>query len=145
MLRYLDRPINVAVALIALVAFAFGVGSWKLGFWTDDGPGPGLLPFAAACLLLPILFLILREEFDDKERFHPHPLFAVVILCVYATVIPYAGFLIPTVLLIVAWTRLFEQQSIVRGAILSVLLIAFGWVVFVYLLKVPMSMLPELR
>lgn len=145
MLRYLDRPINVAVALIAVVALAFGVASWKLGFWTDDGPGPGLLPFAAACLLMPVLLLIVREEFDDRERFHPHPLLAIIILCVYAAVIPYAGFLIPTVVLIVAWTRLFEQQKVVRGVILSALLVAFGWVVFVYLLKVPMSMLPELR
>jgi putative tricarboxylic transport membrane protein len=144
MLRVFERPITVAVALIAIVAVAFGVASWKLGFWTDDGPGPGLLPFATALLLAPVLFLILREKFDDSERFHPLPLAAIIALCVYAFVLPYLGFLIPTVVLIVAWVRWLEQQSLIRGLVISAFLVAFGWVVFVYLLKVPMKMLPDL-
>jgi putative tricarboxylic transport membrane protein len=144
MLRVFERPITVAVALIAIVAVAFGLASWKLGFWTDDGPGPGLLPFAAAVLLAPTLLLILREEFDSGERFHPAPLTAIITLCVYAFALPYLGFLIPTVVLIVAWVRGFEQQSWTKGLMIAAFLIAVGWVVFVYLLKVPMKMLPGL-
>lgn len=142
MFRAFERPITVAAALIAVVAVAFGFASWKLGFWTDDGPGPGLLPFAAAILLAPALFLILREEFDSSERFHPRPLAAIIVLCIYAFALPYLGFLIPTVVLIVAWVRWLERQSLFRGLIIATFLIVFGWVVFVYLLKVPMKMLP---
>lgn len=142
MLRAFERPIHVAVGLIAAAAVAFGVASWRLGFWTDDGPGPGLLPFVTVCLLLPILFLILREKFDDGERFHAHPLLAIVFLCVYAAALPYLGFIIPTVALIVAWTFIFERQNLVKGFLLSALLVAFGWFVFVYLLRVPMPLLP---
>lgn len=142
MLRAFERPISVAVGLIAVAAVAFGVASWRLGFWTDDGPGPGLLPFVTVCLIFPILFMILRENFDDSERFHAHPLFAIILLCVYAALLPYLGFIIPTVALIVAWTFFFERQNILKGFLLSVLLVAFGWFVFVYLLRVPMPLLP---
>ncbi len=142
MLRAIERPINVAVGLIAITAAAFGVASWRLGFWTDDGPGPGLLPFVAACLIFPVLLLILREKFDDSERFDKSPLLAILLLCVYALVLPYSGFLIPTVALIVAWTMFFERKNALAGVILSGVLVAFGWVIFVYLLRVPMSMLP---
>ncbi|HRF07659.1 MAG TPA: tripartite tricarboxylate transporter TctB family protein [Xanthobacteraceae bacterium] len=144
MLRVFERPITVAVALIAAVAVAFGVASWRLGFWTDDGPGPGLLPFAAAVLLAPVLLLILREEFDSSERFHPRPLTAILVLCAYAFVLPYLGFLIPTALIIIAWVRWFEQQSFLKGAVIAAFLLVSGWVIFVYLLKVPMKMLPGL-
>lgn len=142
MLRAFERPISVAVGLIAVAALAFGVASWRLGFWTDDGPGPGLLPFVTVCLIFPILFMILRENLDDSERFHAHPLFAIILLCVYAALLPYLGFIIPTVTLIVAWTFFFERQNILKGFLLSVLLVAFGWFVFVYLLRVPMPLLP---
>lgn len=144
MLRVFERPVAVAVALIAAVAVAFGVASWKLGFWTADGPGPGLLPFAAVVLLAPVLLLILREEFDSGERFHPRPLLAIIVLGVYAFALPYLGFLIPTAALIIAWVRWLEQQNFVKGLIIAVFLLICGWVVFVYLLKVPMKMLPGL-
>lgn len=142
MLRAFERPINIAVGLIAVAAVAFGVASWRLGFWTDDGPGPGLLPFVTVCLIFPILFMILRENYDNSERFHAHPLLAIILLCVYAAVLPYLGFIIPTVVLIVAWTFYFERQNILKGFLLSVLLVAFGWFVFVYLLRVPMPLFP---
>ncbi|MBX3519209.1 MAG: tripartite tricarboxylate transporter TctB family protein [Xanthobacteraceae bacterium] len=142
MFRALERPVNVAAILIAAVAVAFGIASWRLGFWTDDGPGPGLLPFVTVCLLFPILFLIVREKFDDEERFKADPLVAIIMLCVYAATLPYLGFLVPTVALIVAWTTIFERQNIVRGIVLSGFLVACGWVIFVYLLRVPMPLLP---
>ncbi len=142
MFRALERPIHVAAALIAVVAVAFGIASWRLGLWTDDGPGPGLLPVAAACLVFPILLLILREQFDDDERFDRSPLIAIILLCVYAAILPYLGFLIPTVALIVAWTTIFERKNILGGVVLSGFLVAFGWIIFVYLLRVPMPLLP---
>lgn len=142
MLRAFERPVTVAALLIAAAAVAFGIASWKLGFWNDDGPGPGLLPFAAAILLAPVLLLILREQFDESERFHRAPLAAIIALCAYAFALPYLGFLIPTVVLIVAWVRWLEQQTLLRGLIISVFLVVFGWIIFVYLLKVPMKMLP---
>ncbi len=140
--RAFERPINVAVALIAVTAIAFGIASWNLGFWTEDGPGPGLLPFVAAVFVAPVLVLVLREKFDNGERFHPHPLIAIVMLCAYAVVLPYLGFIIPTVTLIVAWVMCFERKSLMLAFILSVLLVAVGWFIFGYLLKVPMQMLP---
>ena len=142
MLRFSERPINVAAGLIAIAAVAFGIASWRLGFWTDDGPGPGLLPFVTACLVFPVLLLILRENFDGEERFDGSPLFAIILLCIYAAVLPYLGFLIPTVALIVAWTTIFERKNILAGLLLSGFLVAFGWVIFVYLLRVPMPLLP---
>ncbi|MCW5679973.1 MAG: tripartite tricarboxylate transporter TctB family protein [Xanthobacteraceae bacterium] len=137
-----ERPINVAVGLIAITAVAFGVASWRLGFWTDEGPGPGLLPFVTACIIFPILYLVLREKVDDGERFDRNPLIAIILLCVYGVILPYVGFLIPTITFIVAWTTIFERKNILGGLLLSGFLVAFGWVLFVYLLRVPMPFLP---
>jgi hypothetical protein len=144
MFRAFDRPINVAVVLIAIATIAFAVASWRIGFWTEDGPGPGLLPFAAACLVFPILFLILREQPDESERFRRPPLLATLVLCGYAIVLPYLGFVIPTVALIAVWATIFEQQNILRGLLLGIFLVACGWVVFVYLLQIPMPLFPVL-
>lgn len=39
-------------AMLALCGAGFAFGAWKLGLWMDGGPDAGLLPFAAALLLL---------------------------------------------------------------------------------------------
>jgi len=142
MLTRLLLPTPIAVAAIAATAIVFAVGGWRLGFWTDDGPGPGLLPFAAAVMLLPLLVLVLREPVPDEEPLRATPLFAVVLSLIYAAVLPHLGFLITTVIYLTLWVRLFHQQSLVRAATLSVALTAAGTFLFAYLLRVPMPLLP---
>lgn len=142
MLQRLLFPTGVAVLLLAATAIVFMVGAARLGFWTDDGPGPGLLPFATALLLLPLLVITLRESSTGEERFRATPIVAILLSCIYAAVLPYLGFLVPTLVLIVAWVRLFHAQGWLRAVALSIGLTAVGTFLFAVLLKVPMPLLP---
>ena len=142
MLSRLLLPTPVATLLLAAVAVVFVVGARRLGFWTEDGPGPGLLPFAAGCLLLPLLLLALRERVPDETPFRAAPLGAICLTCLYAAALPYLGFAIATVLLIVTWVRLFHGQGWLRAVMLGIGLTAASTVLFAMLLKVPMPLLP---
>jgi putative tricarboxylic transport membrane protein len=142
MLRRLLLPTGTATLLLAATATVFAVGAVRLGFWTEDGPGPGLLPFAAAVLLLPLLVLVLRERIIDEEPFRATPLAAILLTFVYAATLPYLGFLLPTLVLAVAWVRMFHGQGWWRAVTLSVALTAAGTFLFAVLLKVPMPLLP---
>ena len=142
MLSRLLLPTPVATLLLAAAAAVFVVGAMRLGFWTDDGPGPGLLPFAAGVLLLPLLVIALRERVPDETPFRAAPLGAICLTCFYAAALPYLGFAIATVLLIVAWVRLFHGQGWVRAVTLSLGLTAASTFLFGTLLKVPMPLFP---
>lgn len=142
MLARLLYPTPIATLLLAGVAIGFAVGARRLGFWTEDGPGPGLLPFATASLLLPLLIVVLRERVPEEEPFRAMPLAAIVLTCTYAAVLPYVGFLLPTFLLVVAWVRLFHRQGWLRCILLGVGLTTAGTIVFDILLNVPMPLLP---
>jgi putative tricarboxylic transport membrane protein len=135
-------PTSIATLLLAAVAVIFVVGATRLGFWTDDGPGPGLLPFAAGVLLLPLLLVALRERVLDETPFRAAPLGAICLTCLYAAALPYLGFAPATVLLIIAWVRLFHGQGWVRAIALSIGLTAASIFLFETLLKVPMPLLP---
>jgi putative tricarboxylic transport membrane protein len=142
MLQRLLLPTAIATLLLAATAIIFAGGAVRLGFWTEDGPGPGLLPFATTMLLLPLLVLVLRERVTDEEPFRAAPLAAILLTCVYAAALPYLGFLLPTLVLIVAWVRLFHTQGWIRAVTLSIALTAAGTVLFAVLLKVPMPLFP---
>jgi len=142
MLMRLLYPTPIAILLLAGVAIGFAVGARQLGFWTEDGPGPGLLPFVVALLLLPLLVVALRERVPEEEPFRAMPLAGIVLTCAYAAMLPYLGFLLPTLLLIIAWVRLFHRESWLRCTLLGVGLTAAGTVLFDVLLKVPMPLLP---
>lgn len=138
----LPDPARIAVILLGVTAIGFAVGSWRIGFWDETGPGPGLLPFITAAIMLPLLFVVWREPAPDDEPFRFNPLAAVILTAIYALVLPHLGFILPTVLLIVIWVRLFHRQPIWRAFLLSFLLVVAGTLLFVGLLKVPMPLLP---
>jgi putative tricarboxylic transport membrane protein len=135
-------PTRVAVVLLSTLAVVFAVGAYRLGFWNDEMPGPGLLPFAAAALLLPLLAVVWRECVPEEEPFRGSPLAATALTCAYAAVLPYAGFLLPTVILVVTWVRMFHRQGWGRAVLLGTGLTALATILFAVLLKVPMPLWP---
>src|SRR6187431_1804056 len=54
-------PSYVAGLTLGVLGLVFCIGAFRLGFWTDDGPGPGLLPLVAGALLIPLIVVALRE------------------------------------------------------------------------------------
>lgn len=142
MLARLLLPTRIVTLLVALTALVFAVGGVRLGFWTVDGPGPGLVPFTAALLLLPLLVVVLREGVAGEEPFRATPLAAIATISAYAAVLPYAGFAGPTVALVVVWARLFYRQSWTRAVALGLGLTLAGAVLFGTLLRVPLPLAP---
>lgn len=136
-------PTHVAAAMLAALAVLFGVGAFKLGFWVDDSPGPGLLPLVISLLLLPLLFLAMREPIpSDETPFRGSPFIAVALTVIYALALPYAGFVFASVLLLMIWIRLFYGQGWVGAIVCSAALTSAGVVIFKVLLKVPMPLFP---
>lgn len=144
MLSRLLLPTPIVSLLLAAMALGFAVGSVRLGFWTFDGPGAGLVPFTAAVLLLPLLIMVLRERSGAEDPFRAMPLGAVVIGCAYAALLPYAGFVLPTIVLVMVWARLFYEQSWTRAVALGLALTLVSALIFGTLLKVPLPLLPSL-
>ena len=137
------QPTRIAALLLTTLALVFGVGGFRLGLWSDNTPGPGLLPLAAALLLLPLVGLMLRERGPGEEPFKAAPVSAILLTCIYAAVLPRAGFLLPTFVLVLAWVRIFHEQQWVRASLLSMCLTAAGVGLFGAVLKVPMPLLPS--
>ena len=125
-------PMRVAVLLLAILAITFAAISSEHGFWVDQMPGPGLLCFAAAVLLLPVLAAIYWAAplADDEHGFDRKTLLALPLICIYAAIVPYTALVPATVLLILLWVRFFHGQSWLRAGILSVCLVAGFAVLF---------------
>jgi lysylphosphatidylglycerol synthetase-like protein (DUF2156 family) len=131
--------------MLGALGLVFCIGAFRLGFWGDDGPGPGLLPLVAGALLIPLIVVALREPVPEGETaFRMPPLLAIGLALVYALVLSRTGFVPATLVLLVLWIRGFYRQSWLRAAICSVCLTAFGIFIFNVLLKVPMRLWPKL-
>lgn len=137
-------PSYVAGLMLGLLGLVFCIGAFRLGFWVDDGPGPGLLPLVVGGLLMPMIIVALREPIPaDETSFKIQPLSAIALILAYAVVLPRAGFVPATLVMLVLWIRGFYRQSWFRSVACSVCLTGFGLFIFYVLLKVPMQMFPE--
>lgn len=138
-------PSRVATAVLAVVAVAFAVGGWRLGFRDDDGPGPGLLPFAAAMVLAVLLVLMQREPAGPEETpFRLRPLIGIALCAAYAAAAPWIGFVPATLVLVAGWVRIFHGESWLRCGLLAAALTGAGVLLFGTLLRVPMPLFPGL-
>lgn len=139
--KTLLSPTAVASIVLGVLGVVFAAGGLRLGLWLDGGPGPGLLPAAAAVLMLVLLGATLWSWPKVEESFKPEPLAAIAICGLYAVLAPRIGFLVPTIALVVAWVKLLHGQTW-----LSAILVGFGITgiciaVFSFLLSVPMPLL----
>lgn len=138
-------PSRVATGVLAIVAVAFVVGAWRLGFWDQDGPGPGLLPFIAAVALLGLLVLMQREPVGaDETPFRIRPLIGIALCAAYAGAAPWTGFVPATLVLVAGWVRIFHGEPWTRCVLLAAVLTGAAILLFGTLLRVPMPLFPVL-
>ena len=131
----------------ALVVLVLGIGGAYLAYGYGLGslrrPGPGLWPFAVSVLiaLLAIMLLVVGRHLDDAEKFTRASL---LVLAGGATFIglglllPTIGFEIPAILLGIVWLRFLGGESWRSTIVISVATTAAFYVLFLYVLKIPL-------
>jgi putative tricarboxylic transport membrane protein len=131
----------------ALVVLAIGIGGAYLAYGYGLGslrrPGPGLWPFAVSVLiaLLAIMLLVVGRHLDDAEKFTRASL---LVLAGGATfvglglLLPAIGFEIPAILLGIVWLRFLGGESWRSTIVISVATTAAFYLLFLYVLKIPL-------
>lgn len=138
---------NVVVGVIPLLVGAAGVlGSIQLGIGEFTDPGSGMWPLVISSVIVAcsIALLIGGRRFWDAEAFSAtslHVLYATASLIVYALALPYAGFEIPTILLVFFWMKVIGRERWPISIILPVAMTTALWLLFVLLLRIPLPRL----
>lgn len=137
-------PVRVAASCFVALAVVFGAGAFRLGFRADGVPGPGLLPLVTSILLLPVALRLLAKPAaaGSGEPFRRPSLVALPMLVAYGLLLPSLGFVLPTVVLLTAWGRIFHERPMARALVLAILLVVGAVGLFHRLLAVPIPLWP---
>jgi putative tricarboxylic transport membrane protein len=138
-------PAILAYVLIAALGLAFAWQSASLGYWVDGVAGAGLLPlFAAVPLLLLVALVViggLKRIADDDDSLRA-PLTAILALMLYAASLPWLGFVLGTLLLMLAWGSLLYRKSWPRALALALVSVLAAVLLFQLILGVPLPLKP---
>lgn len=137
-------PGRLAASVLGTLALVFGAASWKLGYWVNGAPGPGLLPLGTSVLLAACAALLVGAPPAPEEEagLGRLPLVAFALLCAYGIALPWGGMVVPSVIFGVLWMRLLHQRPVLISLIVSALVTGAGALLFKALLKVPMPLWP---
>lgn len=128
---------NAASSLVVLgVGSAALILSVSMGLGTLQAPQPGLWPFLAACVMVALgLFqLIVGRHNRDAEKFTRMsfaPLAGLATLVAMVALMPLIGFEIPALILCVIWMRFLGGETWRSTALVSVLVVAAFYGIFV--------------
>jgi hypothetical protein len=139
-------PARLAAAILGALAVAFGAASWKLGYWVQGVPGPGLLPLGTSVLLLPAVFFLLRTPLapDDETTLSKTALLGLALCGGCALVMPWLGAVLPAIALATLWMRLFGRRPWPSSLFMASVMVAALALLFIAALKVPVPLWPML-
>lgn len=138
---------QVVAALVATGAGVFGlVASWSYGLGRLTQPGPGLWPFTVSVIItvLSLGLLVTGRHATDTEKFTRSSLLAlygVVTLLGLALLLPVIGFEVPSLLVMLIWTRLLGRETWRMSIVVSILTVAAFYALFVLALAIPLPRL----
>ena len=123
-----------------LLSISIFIESIRLGIGTPGNPGMGFMSFGASGLLgILSVFLFVRSS-SRKEKAAPTPLFSgkfwkrslfvLVSLALYSRLLPVAGFLISTFLLMTLLFWILERKKVWLVFVLSILTTGITYYVF---------------
>lgn len=146
-IRHIDAGVVVSVGLIALaLLWLYASGGLREG---DGEPGPAFLPRVVSVALLVVLLAILASETigrvrgrsgaqSTQERVNRRQVSMVVIMAVYVVILPLAGFIVSTVLLLLVVSKMFGVGGWIKPVIVSIAATGAIYLVFVEILRVPL-------
>lgn len=139
-------------ALSGLFLTAIGAGFLflSLGFpmGTMRHVGAGVFPALVAGLLILVGLLVIVKASDTRLKLNnPRPLLLILAaLAAFAMLLPTAGFIVATVVLILLSARAHAGFTWVSALVLAALVTVFGGAVFIYGLGLPLPLVgPMLR
>lgn len=137
----------------AVVSILIGVGGLVLsrgyGLGSPRDPGPGLWPFAISLLItvLGVVLLLVGRGLEDSEVFSRSsvlPAIGLLTFVAVAVLLPVIGFEIPSLLLCLVWLRWLGGESWRTSIVVSVVTVAVFYVLFLYLLRIPLPHLIQI-
>lgn len=135
---------NVASAVVlGLLGIAGVVGSLALGLGTPADPSAGMWPFIVSVILVVLAasLALFGRDIADTETFSRYSwavLGGTVSLIGLVILIPMIGFEIPSLLLTFIWLRFLGKETWMLSTLLSFVITAAFYGVFVLLLGVPL-------
>lgn len=143
-MRKYERITALITVLGGMAIMYYARHTLKLG--SIHVPDAGLLPFlcGAGLTILGIVWALMtfgkREQKNEtamEKRRWQKPLLCLVLMVIYAWAIENLGYITSTLIFMVAWEKLIEHEKWFKTALISVLGTLAMYVLFVYLLKVP--------
>lgn len=138
---------------LLMVGLFLAVQSLRLSVWSAFGPDEGFFPLAVAVLIMILSLIILvksvrpdrvprKTETAESQRGKGERIFKVIsyalLMSGYGLLMERLGFLIASVLLLFPIARIVESQSWRTALLLSLISIATSYILFAYLLGVPL-------
>ena len=140
---------RTAGLIFAMFGVATGVYSFTaLTIGSIGQPGPGLFPLICGFGIVLLCLIWLFQHRNDVCGSEPlwfegnwhGPLTAVVIMVVYTALMEELGYVLSTLLFLIAWQMIIEREKWRKTALIAVVGTLSMYLLFVYLLKVA---LPE--
>jgi putative tricarboxylic transport membrane protein len=137
-----ERVAGWVFILFGLFVAIYSTSALKIG--TVSQPGPGLFPLICG---VGIVVLCILWQFKNRQNCLDSdplwedgnwkgPLLAVVIMFAYAALMETLGYTLSTLIFLVSWQMLIEQEKWRKTAVIAIIGTASMYVIFVYLLGV---------
>jgi bacteriorhodopsin len=129
------------------VFFAAVAQNYSFGSSAKMGPGyfPTLLGLVLAGLGVLIVAMAIIKSNDPLPRFVWRPLLIVIFaICLYGLLLPVAGFVLATVVLVVVGARADPETRFLQSVALGICLSIFATLIFHYGLGLPFHLWPNL-
>ena len=140
-----ERNAGLVFILFGLAVAMYSVTALSTG--TIKQPGPGLFPLICGGGIVGLCLLWIFRGSEQicseplwEEKQWIRPVIAVIVLLVYTALMEDLGYPLSTLVFLVAWQRFIENAGWRRTAVISVVGTVAMYILFVYLLSVPLPL-----
>ena len=141
-----ERNAGLVFLLFGLAVATYSVTALSTG--TIKQPGPGLFPLICGGGIVLLCLLWIFRGYSEQICSEPlweekqwiRPVIAVIVLLVYTAIMEDLGYPLSTLAFLAAWQRFIENAGWRRTAVISIVGTIAMYILFVYLLSVPLPL-----
>ena len=132
---------GIVFSLVGLSVAIYGFT--MLGIGTIGQPGPGLFPFLSGLGIVVLCGIWVGGNWRQFRSAEPlwhkgqiaRPLIAVIVILAYATLMESLGYILTTLLFVIAWQVLIEREKWKKLIVIAIVSTTIMFLLFSYLLK----------